>query len=110
MHIDLSKCVPITVPQQLKPTLTNVKTVADDASEAVNGSRQETYGHPYDDFSRTAKMWSGYLGIEVAPEDVANMQIIVKLSRLKNCPKHRDSLVDVVGYALCEEKIINYVK
>lgn len=78
-------------------------SVLQEAENAVNGPRQKDYGHPLDDFTRTAGMWSAYKGVTFTPEDVANMMIIVKLSRLHNSPTHRDSLIDIAGYVRCEE-------
>ena len=74
------------------------ETVLEEADELVNGARQEDYGHPLDDFSRTAQMWSAILGDEVTPEQVALCMCAVKLSRQCNRPK-RDNLVDLAGYA-----------
>jgi hypothetical protein len=85
------------------------KTILDEASEAVDGSRQENYGHPAEDFKRIASYWSNHLnGIAITPHDVAMMMIMVKLSRLHNTPYHRDSLVDIAGYARCAEKIVDF--
>lgn len=68
------------------------------ASDLVHGERGADYGHPYEDFSRTALMWSAILGINVVPADVAMCMIAVKLSREVNRPKY-DNLVDIAGYA-----------
>ena len=81
------------------------------ADAAVNGDRQLDYGHPFNDFTRIAGMWNAYLGLEVGtiqPEDVANMMIHLKQSRLKNTPRHEDSQVDVAGYTKCYELIRQY--
>ena len=80
-------------------------SILQEADKIVTADRQDVYGHPFDDFSRIATMWQGYLGIHILPEDVALMQIMVKISRLKNTPGHRDSLVDVAGYARCFDLI-----
>lgn len=74
------------------------KSILIEAESLVHGDRNADYGHPLDDFSRTAKMWSALLGIEVAPEQVGLCMIAVKLSRQCNRPK-RDNLVDAAGYA-----------
>ncbi len=70
-----------------------------EAHRIVNGARQNVYGHPFHDFSRTARLWSGVLGTELTPEQVALMMVLVKISRLCNTPDHRDSVVDIAGYA-----------
>lgn len=75
------------------------QTALDVAKSLVHGDRNADYGHPLDDFTRTAKMWSAILGIEVRPEQVPLMMICVKLSRLTNDITKRDSIVDVAGYA-----------
>jgi len=84
-------------------------TILEEAASAVDGSRQENYGHPAEDFRRIATYWSNHLGgIAITPHDVALMMIMVKLSRLHNTPYHRDSLVDIAGYARCAEKIFDF--
>lgn len=69
-----------------------------EAEGLVHGPRQQSYGHPYADFSRTAALWSAILGVDVEPEQVALCMIAVKLSRECNAHK-RDNLVDIAGYA-----------
>ena len=69
-----------------------------EAQKLVHGARQKSYGHPADDFARTAKMWSAILGVEVPPEKVPLCMIAVKVSREVNQHK-RDNLVDIAGYA-----------
>ena len=78
---------------------TEKQTALDVAKSLVHGDRNADYGHPLDDFTRTAKMWSAILGIEVKPEQVPLMMICVKLSRLTNDITKRDSIIDVAGYA-----------
>ena len=69
-----------------------------EANELVHGDRQDSYGHPLDDFSKTAKMWEAILGHQVTAEHVALCMCAVKISRQVNKPK-RDNLVDLAGYA-----------
>jgi len=74
-------------------------SVIEEAIGLVHGARQESYGHPYDDFSRTGRMWGAILGIpDVAPDKVGLCLAAVKISREVNAPK-RDNLVDLAGYA-----------
>lgn len=68
-----------------------------EAHDLVHGDRQEDYGHPYEDFSRTAAMWSALLGTDVSAVQVAMCMVAVKLSRECNRPK-RDNVVDAAGY------------
>lgn len=71
-----------------------------------NGERQAAYGHPNDDFRRTAAMWSATFGQNVPPEKVAIAMVQLKLSRLIGNLNHRDSLVDAIGYLICLERIL----
>lgn len=77
-----------------------------EASRIVrNGERQKNYGHPNADFIRTAGMWSAILGIEVTMQDMALCMAALKISRLKSTPGHHDSLVDLIGYAICYDRL-----
>lgn len=91
----------------------SAKTIFEEAEAAVNGARQENYGHPYLNFSRIADYWSSHLmnrlDSPLTPEDVAIMMILLKIARLGNTPNHRDSLVDIAGYARTIEIIPTYL-
>lgn len=71
------------------------------AEELVNGDRNAQYGDPRQDFKRTAAMWGAYLGVEVAPHDVAALMALLKVSRIRWSPTKKDSWVDLAGYAAC---------
>ena len=75
----------------------NKETILEEAQRIVYGDRGENYGHPFEDFSRTAKIWSAILEIEVTPEQVALCMVGLKISREVNRPK-RDNIVDGAGY------------
>lgn len=79
-------------------------TILEDAQEAIFGARNVSYGHPRDNFSHTAKLWSAHKGVEFSAQDVAEFMVLVKLSRLQN-GYHRDSVVDIAGYAGTIERL-----
>ncbi len=81
------------------------ETILEEAARLTSGDRDGTYGPPADDYGRTAAMWSAILGIPVTAEQAILCMIAVKISRLCNSPEHRDSLVDLAGYARCYEKV-----
>jgi len=73
----------------------------------VTRDRNDTYGGPEDSFLRIAKMWDTYLGCKygfsntINVNDVAVMMILMKTARLIENPSHRDSWLDIAGYAAC---------
>lgn len=80
------------------------QTITDEAKAIVDGDRANDYGNANESFSRIAKLWSAYTGITISPWDVAQMMILLKVSRAKTSRK-RDTLVDIVGYAECASKL-----
>jgi nucleoside 2-deoxyribosyltransferase len=89
-----------------------VTSILEDAEAAVNGPRQRDYDHPLDNFARIAGMWS-YLfecqqckqPVQITEEQHALAMILVKVARLMHSPNHRDSQVDLAGYAATIEKL-----
>ena len=75
------------------------------AHSVVMGSREAQYGPPDKNFKRIADLWSTYLGVPVAPYDVAAMMVLMKTTRLRETPAHTDSWVDIAGYAACGVEI-----
>jgi hypothetical protein len=67
------------------------------AHDLINGERQDAYGSPVPFFTRTAALWSAYLGHAVAGKDVAVCMCLLKLAREANHHKH-DNLLDAAGY------------
>jgi len=43
--------------------------------------REKEYGDATESFSRIAGMWSSYIGIIIEPHQVANMMVLLKISR-----------------------------
>ena len=73
------------------------ENILEEANRLIHKDRNETYGHPLDDFTKTAGLWSVILSTEVTPEQVALCMVAVKISREMNAHK-RDNLTDGAGY------------
>lgn len=85
-------------------TKRNVLQIAD---SLTGGDRQASYGHPADDFKRTAAFWSALFGIEVTSEQVGLAMVLLKVSREVNRHKE-DNLIDMAGYVRTVEMIYDY--
>ena len=86
------------------------QSILKEAHEIIYGDREKTYGHPSKNLQAIARMWNEYL--KALPKDLANlnakdvavMMILLKAARLANDPSHRDSVVDIAGYAALIER------
>ena len=82
-----------------------MESVLGEADRLINKNRNLTYGHPKEAFDKIAGLWEMYLSIrhahpfEFRNHDVANMFILSKMARTMHKPMHRDSWVDIAGYA-----------
>ena len=63
----------------------------------IVGERAEHYGDPRVNLDRIAGLWSAYLGHPITAHDVAQMMVLVKISRSK-VAKHDDNYTDAIGY------------
>ena len=83
--------------------------LASDALKQVQNiiqQRGERYGDVRSNMAETAKRMSLTLRYKVTPESVCLMMIDIKLARLKETPKHLDSVMDVMGYAALLAELI----
>ena len=86
------------------------QSVLAEAHNIIYGDREKTYGHPSKNLNSIAVMWNAYLKAlpkdlnELNAKDVACMMILLKTARLANDPTHRDSIVDIAGYAALIER------
>lgn len=92
-----------------------MNNILNTANDIINGDRKDEYGDAFDSFDRIAGLWSSYLDYHITPVDVAQMMILMKVSRGANVAKfnaiQEDSLVDIVGYsALAYQVSENYSK
>lgn len=93
------------------PTVTECNPRTDllhTAEQYVNGDRNVQYGDPIEDFRRTAALMSAYLGVEVAPHDVAVLIALVKVSRIRWSPDKKDHWADLAGYAACGWDVVTH--
>lgn len=92
-------------------TVPNIKAeIADEAKEITSGARRSAYGPPEDNFERIARFWQAYFlntgrAVNVTAADVSPLMRLMKEARLCETPNHRDSFVDLVGYALTGAEI-----
>lgn len=73
-----------------------------EAEGLVIGDRNKSYGDPGADFARIAAYWSNHLGYPVTARDVGLMLILMKVAR-EGIRHKRDNLIDIAGYAYCNE-------
>lgn len=79
----------------------------DAAKKCVMGDREQDYGTPESNFATIASFWSDYLDMDISAQQVADMMILMKISRIKNGGGTGDSYVDIAGYAACGNEILN---
>src|SRR5689334_9048258 len=91
------------------------ETILETAGRLTSKDRNDTYGHPLDDYTCTAALFTAVLrhagklreGAVIEPELAQLLMIQVKASRLAQNLRHRDSLVDIAGYARTIEMTID---
>lgn len=89
------------------PNVKVTTTLLADAAATISGPREAEYGHKLQNFTQIAMLWQGLFAPKllpdscITPEDVALAMILVKIARLAKSPDHKDSILDVAGYAGC---------
>lgn len=92
---------------------TTRETILNEAALAVSGDRAINYGLPEDNHKRIATLWNAYVlirkqtepGVGITPYEVSIFNILTKIARLANNPNHKDSWVDIAGYAACGAEV-----
>ena len=69
------------------------------ADETIHGERVKTYGPATDTFQRAAYIMTQLTRKPFTPEDIAKVQIIMKLIRNEHSPTNEDHVLDLCGYA-----------
>ena len=78
--------------------LNKTETVCQEADRLVSQDRQQTYGHPKENFSDIATGWNVIAKDGITPEKVGLMMIWTKVCRELHLHK-RDNLTDICGFA-----------
>lgn len=83
--------------------------VLNEAHEIIRGPRRHFYGDPRSNFANIAAMWNAYVANKKEDwdgkfdaYDVAMMMVLLKCAR-GGRGYHRDSIVDIAGYAALAE-------
>lgn len=97
-----------TIPPREPQSLTHRETILREATDAITVDRNLDYGDPYTDFARIGRLWTVQFGHVFRPEDVAQAMILMKVARLAHNSTHRDSWVDIAGYAGCGFEVAGY--
>lgn len=69
-----------------------------DAQVLINGTRQDQYGNPEDNFQTIADLWAAYTGRPFSAHDVAVMMALMKCARIRTGTGTEDSYTDACGY------------
>lgn len=125
-----------TVPSQSRSRkVDNPPTILQEAQAKVYGDREESYGHPREDFECQAAMMSpllwrsvrvraraaglleeldsvsselqAILKTSVQPESIGSLMECVKLARWAHSPS-RDTAVDRAGYAEADARLVGF--
>lgn len=87
-----------------------------EAATAAVADRGLNYGRPENNFNRIASLWNAHMRNRYAEgiggdttialptldgADVSMMMVLMKVARLENTPDHKDSWIDIAGYAAC---------
>jgi hypothetical protein len=67
-------------------------------AKAIIQDRGMDYGHPTDNMSRTASLWSAYLEMPIEPYQVAMCLALVKIARSMEGDKV-DNIIDLCAYS-----------
>lgn len=76
-----------------------------EAHKLVTTDRQNSYGHPSDDYRKVIEIFAALTGVSLTIEQALLFMVSVKMARLRtnldNGVIHHDSLVDAMGYLAC---------
>jgi hypothetical protein len=91
----------------------NTTEILEKAKKLVSDDREKTHGNKIINHENIARLWSGYiqnktkLTINILPEDVANMMVLLKVARTQLGNHNPDDFVDACGYSAIAGEIAN---
>lgn len=89
------------------------ESILEEAQRLTHGTRNVDYGHPLDDYTRTAGIVSAMLAHKLmsplTAHEMALVMVCVKLSREQNAPK-RDNRTDGAGYFWVADQCLQEAK
>ena len=74
-------------------------SILEEAKRLITEDRNKAYGEPKENHERIARGWSLIFNFHVTAHQVALAMMWLKICRLIVTPDHRDSHVDICGYA-----------
>lgn len=102
----------MTHTQKNKPTPGT--EILQQAHEIVNQDRQNTYGHPKDDYTKVTNIFETLTGHKLTLNDALLFMVSVKLARLRTNLQqgqlHHDTLLDTIGYLTCINMIHHHTE
>jgi hypothetical protein len=88
-----------------KNTPTPGTEILQEAYKIVNQDRQNTYGHPKDDYTKVVNIFETLTGKQLTINEAILFMVSVKLARLRTNLEagqlHHDTLLDTIGYLTC---------
>ena len=88
------------MPREIRYLIMTSRTeLLDECAEILN-QRGSVYGSSRSNHERISELWSAYYGSYISPMQVSLMQLLVKVSRLSESENHKDSVKDIIGYAV----------
>ena len=93
------------MPNKNKKQPTPGTEILQHAYQIVNQDRQNTYGHPKDDYTKVTNIFETLTNKKLTLTEALLFMVSVKLARLKtNLDQghlHYDTLLDTIGYLTC---------
>lgn len=83
----------------------NPHTILDEA-KAIIGERGADYGGFEQNFERISRLACIATGMNISPYEVALIMSCLKLARIRQAPRKRDSYVDLIAYVAFAAELI----